>query len=1727
MPEAARQVQSIFVKRNIYKLLLIVVFSLAASLLFGQKPVSAANPTTVNFQGKVVNSNGTNVSDGTYTFVFKLYTVSSGGSAIWTETDSSVSVTSGTFQVNLGASCPFFTANACNGSTPIDFNASNSLYMGITFNSDPAGEMTPRVQFQSVPYAFNADKVGGVSASGLVQLASAGQQTGNINISGTINSGAINVQVTSSSALLVQNSGATSTALTVDTTGSTKVTAGNLAVTSLASCNSVYTDSTSLLSCNYGLENHVSQIEVNGHSIAWGYGSSNLNNRFTGVLAGMLHAGEINHAVSGSILAWDDNSPNPGGYYNVFKNVKNNRTSAPYQSNTGIGIIDYGLNDIGNIGSTYRAPFKNALKTTIARYRAGAIFRETSSSVVFGGSGNVDTGAAGIFSNDTAEQLTANGATITITIPSDFPGGSIDLVFFGNTSGGGAVNTFTLDGVANGTLDTRNTNASTNRATPVPYRITGLSAGSHTIVDTLSSMSTAEYFNYWQIESPNPRPVYVLNQQKVLTYAGWAIPFTDTDVNNINSDIQTVVNSFDSSVVYVDVDSAINKQAKYFYADGVHPNDLGYGLIGQTVYSAIQKTPISVSQYAQTSGLSQYDDTYQKIFRNNFDSTTGFQVQNTAGNSLLTADTSNFRLGVNASYTAMGVPSGLASSPIAGGSLTAGAYKYEVTAIDATGAETTVSNEVTGTTASTNLTNSLTWTAVTGASGYKVYRSAISGAAGTEKFLTSVLANSYKDTGSVTLGTANPPTANSALTSVSFASNSLQLSVGGNGSPTGQFYVSGNAPLAALGTVATTTNPQGVSVLGRYAYVISNGSGTLNVYDVSNPATPTLVGSASTGGGSTPFTTVAQSHYVYVTNTGTSNMEIFDVSNPAAPTLAGTVPVSQPTGVYVQGRYAYVTSYNGNTLYVFDISNPANITTAGSISTNINAPYSVFVQGRYAYIANNGNSTFTIYDVSNPASPSYVGTGTAGLNPSYVAVQDRYAYVANYGANNMQIFDISNPSAPVSLSTVAGNLPLFISLQGRYAYAANAGSGVVSVYDVSNPANPAAVGNITAGTPYSFAVQGRYAYVADHAGNAFNTYDLGGTYSQSLEAGSAETGSLAVTDNAIIAGNLSVASALQVGQGAQINGNFGVLGTANFISSTNSTTAFQVQNASSEQIFSVDTTTTNLLTNPGFETGATGWAGSGTGASCVQNTATKNRVYFGLASLKCTTATSGNTTATVSSFTSTVAAGSYEFSFFAMGDNAATISSVTFTGGAGTCTLNNTSITTTGFQRYFCSITTTGTTTAIVITTGTNSAVIYLDSVQLVSGSTLTPYQIGAIQLRGVINNPITFQGLSNSTAAFQVQNTSSQNILTVDTYNNQVTLGTGAGTAATVLVLGTKTDSGDPATCTTGAIYYNSNSNLFRACQNGTWIRLINAVTVNCYVPNGVSLGSCTAANSSSWSLPAGVSISAAEVIAVGGGGGGGGGQTGATLSARGGGAGGGGGAYAAAFFSAADLGATVTVTPGAGGSAGAAAGAGGTGGSSTFGTALSAFGGAGGTSANGGLGGGGGGTAAAGAGQVGGNPLGAVASANAAAGSGAGGGASLGAGGNAEYGGGGGGGGASGTTATTGGGGGSLHGGGGGGGGAGCTALNGTDAGAKGGLSGTYAAGTGAAIGAAGGNGNTTAAGGGGGGGLTPGCLSGIGTAGGGGGIPGGAGGGGAAGVTGGAGGAGGAGAVWVISW
>jgi len=286
---------------------------------------------------------------------------------------------------------------------------------------------------------------------------------------------------------------------------------------------------------------------------------------------------------------------------------------------------------------------------------------------------------------------------------------------------------------------------------------------------------------------------------------------------------------------------------------------------------------------------------------------------------------------------------------------------------------------------------------------------------------------------------------------------------------------------------------------------------------------------------------------------------------------------------------------------------------------------------------------------------------------------------------------------------------------------------------------------------------------------------------------------------------------------------------------------------------------------------------------------------------------------------------------------------------------------------------------------------------------------------------------------------------------------------------------------------------------------------------------------SSGTWTKPNGITL--VEVVVLGAGGGGDSGRKTVAATNRAGGGGGGGGAVSRAIFLASNLGATTTITVGAGGAGGAAVSAdatdgndGSNGGSSSFSTWLSAGGGGGGikgtTAAS--KGGGGGGVMGSGSGFTGGVPSAGAADAIASQGTE---GVTNGAF-NAEYGGGTGG---SGLKADPGeAGGSSWYGSAGGGGGSGLDGGDSTSVGGAGGTVQKYTVVGGAAAGVAGSDNSVLAKGYGGSGGGGGDSSTGTGETGGAGGIGAGGGGGGASkSGNSGAGGNGGAGEVRVYSW
>jgi hypothetical protein len=354
-------------------------------------------------------------------------------------------------------------------------------------------------------------------------------------------------------------------------------------------------------------------------------------------------------------------------------------------------------------------------------------------------------------------------------------------------------------------------------------------------------------------------------------------------------------------------------------------------------------------------------------------------------------------------------------------------------------------------------------------------------------------ADSVKD-GSITANSL----ANGAVTSAKIADNAVTTSKIPNGAITSAKlesslqgmlggFTSDNAHMALIGSVPT--NPaSSIVVAGNYAYVLGYSlNNTLNIYDVSNPTSPTLVKSVATYPG--PRALAVSGNYAYVTSAASRMLEVFDVSNPTNPIVTNRISTGyEPVSIAVSGNRAYVVNQTDNTLYIYDVSSPQNgLTRLGSIATH-SGPSSVAVSGNHAFVVNRGGGVYFLqsFDVSNPAAPiarRYVETG---FDPISVTVSGNYAYVTHHEDHGpLQIFNISNPAAPtyVNANIPTGSLPFSTAISGPYAFVA-CSTGYLQLLDIGNPIAPRFLESLRIGSTYSVAVSGNYAYTVSPSPSA-------------------------------------------------------------------------------------------------------------------------------------------------------------------------------------------------------------------------------------------------------------------------------------------------------------------------------------------------------------------------------------------------------------------------------------------------------------------------------------------------------------------------------------------------------------------------------------------------------------------------------------------------------------------
>ncbi len=272
-----------------------------------------------------------------------------------------------------------------------------------------------------------------------------------------------------------------------------------------------------------------------------------------------------------------------------------------------------------------------------------------------------------------------------------------------------------------------------------------------------------------------------------------------------------------------------------------------------------------------------------------------------------------------------------------------------------------------------------------------------------------------------------------------------------------------------VNTVNTNTTgscvwPSAIVIGGKYAYITCQTNDKLGIYDISNPKSVTSVSTTSTGNADEQGLFLS-GRYLYHATGSAGTLQVWDVANPALPVLKGTKTFAANTrtySVFVQGRYAYVASRDSVTaanskFYIVDVVDPTNPTQVGSFTT-ADTPISgfetgyqyVYVQGIYAYVTIAGSTdAVKVLNISDPTNPTLVSTiSGAGAGPTSVVVRGKYLYIGFYNSTRIVIYDISNPAAPASVNTVGTtNGVISMQIQGRYAYTTNAGN-TMRVYDL-------------------------------------------------------------------------------------------------------------------------------------------------------------------------------------------------------------------------------------------------------------------------------------------------------------------------------------------------------------------------------------------------------------------------------------------------------------------------------------------------------------------------------------------------------------------------------------------------------------------------------------------------------------------------------------------------------
>ncbi|MEM7030871.1 MAG: hypothetical protein AAF629_15000 [Chloroflexota bacterium] len=220
--------------------------------------------------------------------------------------------------------------------------------------------------------------------------------------------------------------------------------------------------------------------------------------------------------------------------------------------------------------------------------------------------------------------------------------------------------------------------------------------------------------------------------------------------------------------------------------------------------------------------------------------------------------------------------------------------------------------------------------------------------------------------------------------------------------------VSDNITNAGIYDIALTAN----------VVLVANGTLGVQIIDVSNPISPTIISQIDTPGHARKM--VISDTLVFVAD-GSAGLQIIDISDILTPTITGHSAQNTASDIVIANHYAYL---GGKELGIFDIANPVSPTLVSTYSTDfptrliaagdatdnyLFAPKTTFPPSG-GFVTLNISNPLSITEISQWSSP---GFRESCRNVQYQATLIYMSCVSGDLSGAIYILNMSNPMTPV------------------------------------------------------------------------------------------------------------------------------------------------------------------------------------------------------------------------------------------------------------------------------------------------------------------------------------------------------------------------------------------------------------------------------------------------------------------------------------------------------------------------------------------------------------------------------------------------------------------------------------------------------------------------------------------------------------------------------------------